>query len=125
MKSADRIKQIIGKIYWKEILAVLLLLIAVYFFRSERRELVSIFPHLQQANRSWVIAGIVVTGIYILLQSAMYICGFAAIGSKLTLGKAIELYLKRNFLSVFLPAGGVSSLAYTPARIRKAGFNKM
>ncbi|MCW3119580.1 MAG: transporter permease [Chitinophagaceae bacterium] len=125
MKSVDRINEVIRKIYWKEILAVLLLLIAVYFFRSERRELVSIFPNLQQAERRWVITGILVTAIYILLQSLMYVTAFAAIGSRLSLDKAIELFLKRNFLSVFLPAGGVSSLAYTPSRIRKSGFNKM
>ena len=37
---------------------------------------------------------------------------------------AIELWLKRNLLSIFLPAGGVSALAYTPSQLRKRGFNK-
>ena len=125
MISLNKIKTIAKKIYWKEILAVFLLLVAIFFFRSERRELLSIFPHLQKADPTWVITGIAVTVLYILLQSLMYISAFNAIGSSLTWGKAIELFLKRNFLSVFLPAGGVSSLAYTPARIRKSGFTKM
>ena len=97
MKSADRITQIIRKIYWREILAVLLLLIAIYFFRSERHELVSIIPHIQQASRFWVIVGILTTGIYVLLQSGMYVTAFAAIGATLSWSKAIELFLKRNF----------------------------
>lgn len=125
MISLSKIKTIAKKIYWREILAVFLLLVAIFFFRSERRELLSIFPHLQRADKTWVIIGIGVTVIYIMLQSAMYVTAFTAIGSSLGIGKAIELFLKRNFLSVFLPAGGVSSLAYTPLRIRKSGLGKM
>ena len=125
MIAVDKIKQVLKKIYGKEILAVFLLLIAIYFFRSERRELTSIVPHLQQADTRWIIAGLLITVIYILMQSSMYINSFAAVGSRLTLGKAIELFLKRNFLSVFLPAGGVSALAYTPSRIRKSGMNRI
>src|SRR5258706_15160741 len=103
MNSFEKIKQVIKRIYWKEILAVFLLLVAIYFFRSERRELVSIFPQLQKADRGWLIAGLLVTVIHILLQSAMYVTAFNAIGSRLTWGKGVELFLKRNFLSVFLP----------------------
>ncbi|MGC4034705.1 MAG: phosphatidylglycerol lysyltransferase domain-containing protein [Chitinophagaceae bacterium] len=125
MISFDKIKAIAKRIYWKEILAVLLLLIAIFFFRSERRELVSIFPQLEQANRVWVLIGVAVTIVYILLQSLMYITAFDAIDSQLSWGKAIELFLKRNLLSIFLPAGGVSSLAYTPLRIRKSGLTRM
>jgi phosphatidylglycerol lysyltransferase len=125
MISLVKIKTIVKKIYWKEILAVFLLLVAIFFFRSERRELLSIFTHLEKADKTWVIIGVVVTVVYILLQALMYIAAFNAIGSSLTAGKAIELFLKRNFLSIFLPAGGVSSLAYTPLRIRKSGFSKM
>lgn len=125
MISLDKIKTIAKKIYWKEILAVFLLLVAIFFFRSERKELLSIFPHLEKADKTWVIIGVAVTVIYVLLQSVMYVTAFKAIGSSITLGKSVELFLKRNFLSVFLPAGGVSSLAYTPLRIRKSGFSKM
>lgn len=37
---------------------------------------------------------------------------------------ALLLFLKRNFLSVFLPAGGVTSLAYLPPQVRKLGFKQ-
>jgi len=63
--------------------------------------------------------------VYILLQSGMYVTAFTAIGTKLQWKQAIELFLKRNFLSVFLPAGGVSSLAYSPSNIRRNGLTKM
>jgi len=112
-------------LYWKEILAFVGLLLAFIFFRSERRELGDIVPHLRQANRIWVIAGIAVTGLFFLLQGAMYRASFAAVHLDLPVAQGVVLFLKRNFLSVFLPAGGVSSLAYTPSQIRRNGFNKM
>jgi phosphatidylglycerol lysyltransferase len=114
-----------SKTYWKEILAVLLLLIGIYFLRSQRHELVSIGQQLQTARPLWIWAGVLVSGLYILLQAAMYVSSFAAVGATLPLGQGIELFLKRNFLSVFLPAGGISSLAYAPTRLQKQGLGKL
>lgn len=111
--------------FWREILALLMLLLAIVFFRSERKELHAIIPQIQQAKPLWLIAGAFVTVIYIFLQAGMYKKCFAAIDLVLQWGKAVILFLKRNFISVFLPAGGVSALAYSPSQIRKAGFNKI
>jgi len=121
MIAVEKIKQVLKKIYGKEILAVFLLLIAIYFFRSERRELTSIVPHLQQADTRWIIAGLLITVIYILMQSSMYINSFAAVGSRLTLGKAIELFFETEF-SQCIPTCrwcecvGIYSLAYPKIR---------
>jgi phosphatidylglycerol lysyltransferase len=114
-----------GKSYWREILAVLLLLLGIYFFRSERHELLSLQEHVQNSQSQWIIAGVFVSIVYVLFQAAMYRSSFAAIGSSLQWSHAIDLFLKRNFLSVFLPAGGVSSLAYTPSYLKKSGINKV
>src|SRR6188474_3027237 len=91
-----------GKTYWREILAVLFLLVAIFFFRSERRELRSLEYQIGAANAFWVWTGIGVTVLYILLQSGMYVMSFKAISTKLSWVNAIELFLKRNLLSVFL-----------------------
>jgi phosphatidylglycerol lysyltransferase len=114
-----------SKTYWREILAVLFLLVGIFFFRSERRELRSLEHHIANATALWVWLGVTVTIVYILLQSGMYVTSFRAIVSRLPWNHAIELFLKRNFLSVFLPAGGISSLAYSPTSIRKEGLTKM
>src|SRR5438105_75479 len=114
-----------GKTYWREILAVLFLLVGIFFFRSERRELRSLEHHIATAKAAWVWLGVSVTMIYILLQSGMYVTAFTAISARLPWSHAIELFLKRNFLSVFLPAGGISSLAYSPTSIRREGLTKM
>jgi phosphatidylglycerol lysyltransferase len=114
-----------SRTYWREILAVLFLLVGIFFFRSERRELHSLEYHLASARATWVWLGVTVTILYILLQSGMYVTSFTAIATRLSWRHAIELFLKRNFLSVFLPAGGISSLAYSPTSIRKNGLTKM
>ncbi|HEY9341807.1 MAG TPA: phosphatidylglycerol lysyltransferase domain-containing protein [Hanamia sp.] len=112
------------KLYWREILAALMILLAFIFFRSERKELQQILPNIGNADPLWLAAGLFITLLYIILQSGMYITSFASIGLFLKWIDAIELFLKRNFLSIFLPAGGVSALAYTPSQLRKRGFNK-
>ena len=112
------------KTYWREVLAVFMLLVAIIFFRSERKELQSIIPSIEYAHPLWLFMGLILTVLYIILQAGIYKKSFSAIGLALEWGKAIILFLKRNFVSVFLPAGSVSSLAYSPSQIRKAGFNQ-
>jgi len=101
-----------------------MILLAFVFFRSERKELVQIIPNIQSADPFWIFAGVGVTLLYVFLQSGMYVSSFSSIGLPLKWIDAFELFLKRNFLSIFLPAGGVSALAYTPSQLRKRGFNK-
>jgi phosphatidylglycerol lysyltransferase len=101
-----------------------MMLLAFIFFRSERKELTEIIPHIKNADGRWLLTGVAVTFLYILLQSGMYVNSFSSIGLSLKWIDSIELFLKRNFLSIFLPAGGVSALAYTPSQFRKRGFNK-
>ncbi|NIG56879.1 lysylphosphatidylglycerol synthetase family protein [Chitinophaga sp. Cy-1792] len=112
------------KLHWKELLAVLFILLAIYFFRSERHELKSLIPAIERADRGWVVIGVVLTAAYILLQALMYVYSFRSIGSSLNLVKSTELFLKRNLLSVFLPAGGISSLAYLPQSLRREHLHK-
>ena len=107
------------KTYWKEILAIFIILLAVYFFRSQEGEIKSILPRLKAANPTWTILGAVTTIVYILMQSWMYVESYRSVGIRLLLVDSLELFLKRNFLSVFLPVGSASSLAYTPLRLRK------
>src|SRR6185369_9324328 len=65
-----------GKTYWREILAILFLLVGIFFFRSERRELRSLEEQVGSANALWIWIGIGITLLYILLQSGMYVTSF-------------------------------------------------
>jgi phosphatidylglycerol lysyltransferase len=120
----NTIRSLSPKARWKELLAVLVILLAVIFFRNERKELYSIIPHIRQAKPLWLSVALVLTVCYIFLQGGMYRKSFASIGLSLQWGHAVILFLKRNFISIFLPAGGVSALAYSPSQIRNTGFNK-
>ncbi|MFZ4262209.1 phosphatidylglycerol lysyltransferase domain-containing protein [Sphingobacterium sp. HJSM2_6] len=110
--------------YWKELIAFFIILLAYIFVRSERKELMAIGPMLQQSDSLWIFIGLMLTGLFCVLQGLMYLASFQAIGLKISLIVAVELFLKRNFLSVFLPAGGISSLAYSTAQLRRMNLNK-
>src|SRR4029078_6255695 len=101
-----------------------MLLLAIVFFRSERKELHAIIPQIIAADPLWLFAGFALTIIYFYLYGGMYRKCFSVVGLLLPWSDAVILFLKRNFISVFLPAGGISSLAYSPSQIRKAGFNR-
>ncbi len=105
-------------LYWREILAVLFLMIGVYFFHQQRSEVSTIIPFLHTANKGWLLVAAIITLAFVLFQSGMYVSSFQAINQKLSWKSCIELFLKRNFLSVFLPGGGVSALAYIPKSIK-------
>ena len=113
------------KVYWQQILAVLFLLLAIFFFRSERRELATIIPNLKKADTVWLALGIPAIILCTLFQGGLYRKSFASINLSLKWRDAIALFLKRNFIGVFLPAGSITSLAYSPSEIRKSGFSKM
>ena len=120
----NKVISFIRKLHWKELLGLLFLLVAFYFFRQQRKELVSLKSSLANTNIFWLLTGIVFTGVYVLLQAAMYVYSFLAVGGKISWLNAIELFLKRNVISVFLPAGGITALAYLPANIRKSQVHK-
>ncbi|VTR36732.1 phosphatidylglycerol lysyltransferase domain-containing protein [Sphingobacterium thalpophilum] len=119
----QRIRHFSPKTYWKELIAVLVILLAIVFLRNERKELSAIVPQLRSADLTWVLVGMGITILYVLLQGVMYVQSFKAIGLPINLRIAIDLFLKRNLLSVFLPAGGISALAYTTTQLRKQSLN--
>lgn len=115
---------LLKKLHLKKVLAIVFILAGIYFFRQERNELKSIIPVIEKSNLHWIAAGLLLTLVYITLQSGMYVYSFAAVKAKMQWLLAVELFLKRNFLSVFLPAGGMTSLAYMPDSLRHSGIHK-
>lgn len=110
--------------YWKELLGILIILFAFIFFRDQRKEIEQIMPLIQSCNPYWFIGGLLLTFFFIFMEGYMYVASFKAVGINISLKVALELFLKRNFLSVFLPAGGISSLAYTTTQLRRMNLNK-
>lgn len=102
----------------------MMLMLAFVFFRSERAELRAITPQLHNASNFWLFIAGLTTLVYIFFQGGIYRRSFAAVNLKLPWIHCVILFLKRNFVGTFLPAGGVSSLAYSPSQVRRHGFSK-
>ncbi len=110
--------------YFKEILGFLFLLFAIYFIRHQSYELKNIGGVLSGSKASWILTGIGVTLFYIFCQALMYVYSFKAVGSKIQLWDGVKLFLKRNLISIFLPGGGVTSLAFFTRDIERQRISK-
>jgi phosphatidylglycerol lysyltransferase len=113
-----------SKLLAQAILTIFSIGIGIWFINHEHTQLIEVKRLLVNADWKFVVAGIVVTIIYILLQGLMYVASFAAIRHRIPLTSAVVLFLKRNLISVFLPAGGISSLAFFTGDIEKRGISK-
>jgi len=113
----------IHKSIWQIALAVLMLVMSIYFIKNEHLELVEIKDKLQQINSFYLILGLIVSIFFIFLQAILYVFSFRTIGLKIGVWDAQLLFLKRNLISVFLPAGGFSSLAFFTKPLKKKGLN--
>ncbi len=113
-----------GKIITQFLFTATFIILAVWFVYHQKHELRLVRNTLADANEYWVIAGLGLVLFYVFIQGVMYVTSFASINTRLGLWDAIILFLKRNFISVFLPAGAVSSLAFFTNEIEKKGVTK-
>jgi phosphatidylglycerol lysyltransferase len=112
------------KIISQFIFTLFFIILGIWFIKHERAELNNVVVILSAARWIWVLAGIVLTGIYIILQGQMYVFAFAANGCKVSLFDSTILFIKRNLISVFLPAGGIASYAFFTKKIESKGIRK-
>jgi phosphatidylglycerol lysyltransferase len=113
-----------GKLVTQFILTALFISMAAWFINHEKAELINVKYALAGANIYWVLAGLGLMIFYIIIQGLMYVASFASVSTHLNLWDAVILFLKRNFVSVFLPAGGITSLAFFSTEIEKKGITR-
>jgi phosphatidylglycerol lysyltransferase len=106
------------------LLAVLFITVGAWFFRHEQPELGQIKHVLLKSRLGYIVPGIIMTSIYIILQGFMYKMSFSSLRKKTDISSTILLFLKRNFISIFMPAGGVASLAFFTDEIESEGPSK-
>ena len=109
------------KIIRQSIFTVFFIGIGIWFIKHERSELGEVQNAIANASFFWVLSGVALAFIYVSLQGLMYFASFKAVQSEISFKQAVILFLKRNFVSVFLPAGGISSLAFFTKSIEKSG----
>ena len=112
------------KIIARFLLAVLFIAVGVWFVKHEQTEVGQVRNVLFSSRWQFVLAGVFVTVGYIVLQGFMYKLAFASVKNSVTLWVSILLFLKRNFISIFMPAGGVTSLAFFTGDVEKEGVPK-
>jgi phosphatidylglycerol lysyltransferase len=112
------------KIFVQFIVTLLFFALGIWFIKHEGAELFEVKKVLISAKWQWVLIGIGLTAIYILLQGLMYVFAFASVRTKISLIDTTILFIKRNLISIFLPAGGISSLAFFTAAIESKGIKK-
>ncbi len=117
-------KLLYNKFLWQLIFSAFLIGTSVFFIRHENVELVRIKAQLAQSNSLFVLTGVFLTGIYIIFQGEMYIHSYLSMGIDIPLKTALRMFLKRNLLSVFLPAGGFSSLVFFTGEVESRGATK-
>jgi phosphatidylglycerol lysyltransferase len=113
-----------SKLIGQFVLTALFFGLGIWFLKHERAELTDVKSTLRAAHWVWLLTGIAVSALYLVLQGLMYVYAFSSIQCKVDLKDTIALFLKRNLISVFLPAGGVSSLAFFTGPLERKGITK-
>ncbi len=108
---------------WRLILALVILALAIFFIRQEHNEVIQIRKLLLGASGPLVLAGLGITIIYIFLQGAMYYYSFATIRSHMDYSSALLLFLRRNVVSIFVPGGGLSSMAFFTNELKRQNIS--
>lgn len=98
------------KLLFKVLLGLILLFGGVFFFIDQRSEVIAASQLIQDSSPLWLGAGAVLSLAYIIVHGFVYTASFKALSYKLSIPVAINLFLKRNFVGVFLPAGGFTSI---------------
>ncbi|MDQ6480203.1 phosphatidylglycerol lysyltransferase domain-containing protein [Dyadobacter sp. LHD-138] len=112
------------RIIVRGLIGAVCMLMAVWFVRHEEAEVRKVYDLVQTATPVYIALGLLVTVLYIFLQGLTYQLSFKALEKKIDLLTLTELFLRRNFISVFLPAGGISSLAFFTSRTERKGVTK-
>ncbi len=86
--------------------------LGIYFIRHERAELAQVKASLAQAQPVWMLWGLTLVIAFVVVQGWMYQFSFKAIQENIRLSTGVLLYLKRNLVSVFLPAGMLTNMLF-------------
>lgn len=112
------------KLVARFLLTFLFIAIGVWFFKHEQSELQQVGHVLVTSQWQYILLGIGLTVLYLIAQGSMYKFAFAAVGISIPIVSATLLFLKRNLISIFIPAGGITSLAFFTGDIEKEDTSK-
>lgn len=91
---------------------LLFVALGIFFLKHEIGEIANVRSTLVNADPIWLFWGLLLLAAFVLVQGMMYQQSFRAINEKIRLSTGINLYLKRNLISVFLPAGMLTNMLF-------------
>ncbi|MXV16608.1 phosphatidylglycerol lysyltransferase domain-containing protein [Hufsiella ginkgonis] len=97
---------------------------AAWFAWTDRQEMQQAIGVASSGNRLLMGGGLLLTAFYLLLHGWMYQSAFRATGERTVLTATTRLFLQRNLVSVFLPGGGITSLALFTRTLHKQGVSR-
>ncbi len=74
---------------------------------------------LAAADPVWIAGGGALVLAFVVVQGYMYRISFRAVGREVRLSTCTLLFLKRNLISVFLPAGPLTNLAFFNQEVQR------
>lgn len=100
------------KLALKIFFSLLILVFAIYFLKEQQGEIGKVRESLKLVNVWWFSLGILLVLLFVLVQGIMYQKCFNAVNGKISLKTGIFLFLKRNTVSVVLPAGLITNMFF-------------
>lgn len=99
---------------WGTMVSIALIVLFFGFAIHQKDEVIKLRAVIAQAHMSYILVGVVATGAYIYCHAQIYQACLQAIGKSLPTAYSIELFLKRYFVSAFIPTGfSVSQFAFS------------
>ncbi|MEZ5072357.1 MAG: phosphatidylglycerol lysyltransferase domain-containing protein [Bacteroidales bacterium] len=127
MKTIRKIKDFVqgNKILFQAILGLLFVGFGLFLIKKEQVEVGKAIDALFLAKPVWILWGLALLALFIVVQGMMYQQSFRAIHEKIGLGTGVSLYLKRNLVSVFVPAGMLTNMLFFNRSVeQKEGVSK-
>jgi len=100
-------------------LALFFIAMSLFFLRHEQAELGHVQTAISMASPIWLIVGLGLSFFYVFVMAFMYQNSFKAIDQKIGLFTGVILFLKKNLVSLFLPAGVLTNLAFFNEEVKQ------
>ena len=92
--------------------SLLILVFAIYFLKEQQGEISKVKESLRHVDVFWFTLGMLLVLLFVLVQGIMYQKSFKSVNESISLKTGIFLFLKRNTVSVVLPAGLITNMFF-------------
>lgn len=119
IKAFERLKRPNIHSFWTLLVGIVCVYFVIEFVKHQNIDLEQVRVALFTSDPWIMAAAFVLVLLYIALQWYMYVMSFRAIAVEMPFTEAMQLYLKRAFLSAFLPGGSITNMFFFTKRLQK------